>query len=249
MSEVGDDTARLVIASPPYTNRPDGRELDKREYLQFLGRVFIEAQRVLVSGGVLVTINTDLRDHARYNDGQRCFEGRQWDKHTDIRRAVESTGLACIEAKVWVKSLKRNLYRYTFSHIQFFAKHGEIRRPRHPDVADGFGPDVWLLEGGTSRRRPDGSWFRDAIHPGIVERCLLQFTSPNDLVVCPFTGSGTVPAMAKMMSRCCVGYEIDGDLLPLIEASIDGPVRDRVYQPFERRYLNRRAARHECDGR
>ena len=99
-------------------------------------------------------------------------------------------------------------------------------------IAKGFGPDVWLLERGTIRRDSRGFIFRDAIHPEIVKRCLEQFTSTDDLVVSPFTGSGTVLAVAKMMGRRCIGYEVNLDLKPLIFTSIETPSLLKVYDGF-----------------
>src|SRR5437588_775832 len=115
MAEIKDDEARLVVASPPFTNRPDGKTLDKLDYLSFIRRVFYESLRILAPGGVLVSINTDLRDHARYNRGDGRFDGLLWQKHCDLRQAAEGVGFKCFETKIWAKSLKRNLYRYTFA--------------------------------------------------------------------------------------------------------------------------------------
>src|SRR6202162_6510495 len=85
MPEIRDASANLVVASPPYTNCRDGKTLDKTEYLLVLSAVFQEARRVLRPGGYLVTINTDLRDHARHNGGDKTFDGRGGRKKKDIR--------------------------------------------------------------------------------------------------------------------------------------------------------------------
>lgn len=226
MPEVKNGAAQLVIASPPFTNQPDGKTLDKSDYLQFIQRVFCEVLRVLMPGGILVSINTDLRDHARYNRGDTQFDGLLWQKHCDLRRIAESIGFRCVDTKIWAKSLNRNVYRYTFAYLQFFQKaSSSLHNSFRQRVSDGFGPDVWLLERGTYRRDSRGYVFRDAIHPEIVRRCLEQFTSPGDLVVSPFAGSGTILSLAKLMGRRCIGYEINRDLRRLITESIERPER------------------------
>src|SRR5688572_5657614 len=108
MPEIRSDQAQLVIASPPFTNHSNGKILDKQEYLGFIHRVFREVWRVLKPGGILVTINTDLRDHARYNSGDKQFDGLLWQKHADLRAVAERLGFLCIDAKIWAKSLNRN---------------------------------------------------------------------------------------------------------------------------------------------
>jgi DNA modification methylase len=237
MQEIADLSTRLVIISPPYTNNRDGKTLDKKKYMSFLRKTFSESFRVLIPGGVLVCINTDLRDHGRYNCGNRSFEGQVWFKHCDIRRIAEEVGFRCFDCKMWAKTLNRDMMRYTFSYIVFYSKPGgKVYRPLAPKVAEGFGPDVWLLEKGTIRKSSNGLVFRNAIHPYLAERCIAEFTSPGDLVVCPFTGSGTIPAVAQLMDRNWVGYEVNKTLKDLIWDSIYGPKRPKVYRPLEEKY-------------
>lgn len=240
MQEVCDESARLVIASPPYTNSPNGKTLNKSDYILFINKVFREIFRILMPGGVLVCINTDLRDHARYNQGDRSFEGQVWFKHNDIRITAEEVGFRCFDCKIWAKTLKRDVMRYTFSYIVFYSKLGrEVFRPLYPKVAEGFGPDVWLLEKGTRRKSSEGLVFRNAIHPCLVERCIAEFTLPKDLVVSPFTGSGTIPAVAELMGRNWIGYEVNKTLKNLIKESIHGPNRPKVYEPLVAKYQGR----------
>jgi modification methylase len=230
MPEVKDASAEIAIASPPFTNHPDGITLQKVEYLEFIQRVFTELLRTLTPTGILVCINTDLRDHARYNRRDTQFDGLIWQKHCDIRRVAECVGFRCFDTKIWAKSLKQDAYRYMFAYIQFFRKaDAAARRSIRGKTSDAFGADVWLLMKGTYRRDSRGFVFRDAIHPGIVSRCLDRFTQPGDLVISPFAGSGTIPAVARLLARNCVGYEINTKLRPLIEESIKTPERFPAY--------------------
>ncbi|MFX0116699.1 MAG: DNA methyltransferase [Candidatus Hodarchaeota archaeon] len=224
MPEIEDRTAKIAIASLPFTNQPDGKTLDKRDYLAFIQRVFCEILRVLMPAGILVSINTDLRDHSRYNRGDVGFEGLIWQKHSDICYCAERVGFRCIDSKIWAKSLKRDLYRYAYSYIQFFWKPvAKARFSLRREVIKEFGIDIWLLEKGTYRCDSRGHVFRNAINPEIVRRCLEQLTSPGDLVVSPFTGSGTIISVAHLMGRRSIGYEINRDLEPMIKESVENP--------------------------
>lgn len=229
MPEVASESVRLVFASPPFTNHPDGKTLDKLDYLVFVRTVFAEAFRALAPGGVLVCLNTDLRDHARYNRGDRSFDGTVWHKHDAIRREAESVGFKCVNHKIWVKSEKENLYRYNFSHILIYVKPGaSVLRAYGNRRAPGFGPDVWRLQDTMQRKDSRGFLFRDAIHPAIVKRCIDEFTREGDLVLSPFAGSGTICTVAEMMQRDWIGYEVNTRLRMLIEESVRGP-RPPIY--------------------
>lgn len=231
MTEVKDQSARLVIMSPPFADGSEGPTLDKTRYLEFIGSVLTETYRLLAPNGTLISINTDLRDHTRYNRGCRRHEGSVWFKHSDLRAQAENAGFKCIDCKIWAKSLKANVYRYNFAYIMFFCKQGcrPFRSgPRKRSRL--FKADVWLLQGGTQRVDSMGFRFRNAIHPEIVERCIDEFTVAGDLVVSPFTGSGTIPAVAQLMARNWIGYEVDTSLRLLINESIYGPNRPSIYK-------------------
>ena len=242
MPEVGDDSSALVIGSPPFTFHPDQRTLDKAEYLAALMQIFLEASRVLAPNGALVVVNTDLRDHARYNRGNTKFEGLVWQKHCDIRTAAETAGFRCFDTKIWAKSLRADSYRYTFSYIQFFRKSSLLSRGLINRSQEDFAPDVWLLEGGTKRRDSTGSVFRDAFHPEIVARCIKRFTVAGDLVISPFVGSGTVLSVARLMRRRCIGYEVNRELGNLIRESVSAPGRFPSFLKLTSKYPDNRPA-------
>ncbi len=232
MHELEDCSVQIAIGSPPFTNHPDGKTLDKLHYLEFIRSVFCEVWRVLEPGALFACANTDLRDHARYNRKDHHFDGLLWQKHCAIREIAESIGFRCVETKIWVKSLARNVYRYGFAYIQFFQKLGDKPASVRGRVSQAFAQDVWVLTGGTYRRDSRGFVFRDAFHPGIVSHCLEQFTSPGDVVLSPFAGSGTVPAVAQLLGRRCVAFEIDENLKLLIEETIAKPEHYSVFLPL-----------------
>lgn len=49
-------------------------------------------------------------------------------------------------------------------------------------------------------------WSKD---PGTVIRWLNGFSQPGDIILDPFTGGGTVPAVCKMLGRNYLAFEID----------------------------------------
>lgn len=230
MSEVKDKSVDLAIVSPPFSNATNNSSLNKSSYLNFLEKVFLEVYRTLKDSGVFISINTDLRDHAKYNEDNKKYEKTIWFKHNDIREVAESIGLSCFENKIWVKSLKINAYRYNYSYIMFFRK---INKKIKQNYNYDFKPDVWLYEGGTQRRL-NNFIFRNAVHPKIIELCIKEFTDKQDIVLSPFTGSGTILSIANYLNRSWIGYEINEKLKNLIETSISDPLKFKPYNSIER---------------
>lgn len=213
MHEVVDCSIDLIIYDPPFTNSPDRKSLDKKGYSLFLKTTSEECNRVLSNEGVLVTINTDLRDHSWYNRNQKEYDGLIWHKHSDIKQMFENLGFRCFETKIWLKSLKKNIYRYNYSYIQFFVKSSKINKIHtSTEITTDFSPDVWFLTGTPRTRLPNNRVFRDGLHPSLVSRCISAFTERDGLVLSPFVGLGTVIQVAKALERSAIGYEVDVDL-------------------------------------
>jgi DNA modification methylase len=213
MKEIKDHSVDLVIYDPPYTNSPDRTCLDKREYISFLNKTATECERVLSNEGILVTINTDLRDHRRYNQNNKTFDGLIWHKHSVIKSIFEGQGFLCFDTKLWVKSLKQNVYRYNYSYIQLFKKSSKKEKIRIPtEISKEYNPDVWLLPGTPRIRITINRIFRDSLHPVLVYRCIYALSKGNAVVLSPFAGVGTVTEISHSLGRNSIGYEIDKDL-------------------------------------
>jgi site-specific DNA-methyltransferase (adenine-specific) len=69
--------------------------------------------------------------------------------------------------------------------------------------------DVWSIPRvcGTFRERNDAG-HRCQMPEAVLERIILATTNPGDLVVDPFAGSGTTPAVAKRLGRRFIGIEL-----------------------------------------
>jgi DNA modification methylase len=55
------------------------------------------------------------------------------------------------------------------------------------------------------------------------------FTQPGDLVLEPFVGGGTTPAVCKVLGRPCVGFEVDPDTANVARSRVEN-TRQLVYQ-------------------
>jgi site-specific DNA-methyltransferase (adenine-specific) len=70
----------------------------------------------------------------------------------------------------------------------------------------------------------------------LVKRCIMASSSENDLVADYFLGSGTTMVVCKEINRECIGFEVDGEYIKIIEkrmsdeVQISPPESDEVSQ-------------------
>jgi DNA modification methylase len=58
------------------------------------------------------------------------------------------------------------------------------------------------------RRTPE-NFFKWQKNTPVIEKWIRDFSKPGDLILDPFAGSGTVPAVCRMTGRNFIGFEID----------------------------------------
>jgi DNA modification methylase len=85
--------------------------------------------------------------------------------------------------------------------------------------------DVWNIparSGGETIRGSEGVPANPAQKPERLLEIMISASSrPGDVVLDPFAGTGTTLAVAKRLGRPSIGYEIDEEMRPVIEARLD----------------------------
>jgi DNA modification methylase len=74
---------------------------------------------------------------------------------------------------------------------------------------------VWDISIGVSNSQKNGKHHKWGKDPTTVFRWIEAFTQPGAIVLDPFTGGGTVPAVCKMLSRRYLAFEIDPETADL----------------------------------
>ena len=97
-----------------------------------------------------------------------------------------------------------------------------FRRMFYPRVMQGWKPHLWFCNGEQKDRQ--GGWLFDRFHshgfphknnhqwednPAFFLTIVQHLTNHDSIVLDPFTGSGTVPAVCKMLLRHYLAFEID----------------------------------------
>jgi len=202
LREIPDGTVDLVVTDPPFaiqfraarTNYHrtgsrvlDGyREIAAEEYLAFTKDWMEQAFRVLRPTGSLYV-----------------FSG--WNRLRDVLQALDETGFTTINHLIWKYQFgvfTRKRYVTSHYHILFAAKDP---KEYFFSKAEHYPEDVWVI----NREYWTGKVKTPTKLPRDLVKKILSFSSrEGDLVLDPFLGSGTVPAVARDMGRHYLGFEI-----------------------------------------
>jgi len=267
MPELADASVHLMVTSPPYPMiqmwddqfcKMDSRiaelwkelEADCREETvtriydamhENLARVWREAHRVLVDGGI-ACINV--------GDATRTVNGkfRLFPNHARIIEHCERAGFTTLPYILWKKPTTKPKYKgkgaflgsgflppnaYVTLDCEFILifRKGNLRRFARNDTVrhgskftkkqrDAWFTQIWTVTG--TRQTTSQLERRTAAFPEeIAARLISMFSVRGDTVLDPFLGSGTTAKAAAQNERNSVGYEIDESLLPLIKSNLD----------------------------
>lgn len=239
MSQLADNSVDFFITSPPYWNLKDYGPSENEigdtgyeEYLQQLSLVFSQCYSKARDGAVLVV-----------NINSRRSKGRFYPIAMDIVRTIRDWEFwdhniwyipnALPQPNAYMERLLDNKFESLLVFIKGGSKAYKFHKPRVPQKYAVADPRA---EKKNARGRCLGNILRIPAYrpPNIKEMnyhvaaypeelvafFLESYTSPGDLVVDPFLGSGTTLKVCRVMGRQGVGYEVHEEYAPLIEARV-----------------------------
>lgn len=228
MQKMADLSVDLVFADPPYNlshskleNRKSNTggafykvserwdRFNDLDYREFSDSWIGESERILKLGGAIFVCAS------QHNLGV-------------VLASLEKKSLIVKNIIVWEKpNAMPNLTRRTFTHSVEFVlwavkgkgwkfDYEELRKlnpERQKDGKPKMLRDVWRFPVVQGAERLQGSDGR-ALHPtqkpeALVTRCVIAATSQGDLVVDPFSGSGTTGVVCLENKRRFVGFELE----------------------------------------
>ena len=237
LRDVADGSVHLVVTSPPYWTLKQYKEgcgqlghiEDFEEFASELDRVWQECYRVLIPGGRAVIVVGDV-----------CLSRRGHGKHqviplhATVQEHCRLIGFDNLAPIIWYKisnvSLEVNgrsgylgkpyepnaIIKNDIEYILMQRKPGGYRHPSPAmrlmslisrEEHHRWFRQIWTLPGAPTRSHP-------APYPlELAERLIRMFSFVSDMVLDPFTGTGTTNVAAALSGRNSVGYDIDPDYL------------------------------------
>ena len=123
-------------------------------------------------------------------------------KHIDVIASMKENGWYLKENKIWVKSLKINLFRLNFMNILTFAKKPFklIDNKNIPDV---------LFDDKPYRYKD----YNDTMSLEVCKQIINKYTNKDNIVYDCFLGAGTTGLACKELGIDFLGSEIDKNIL------------------------------------
>lgn len=241
MPEVADASVALVVTSPPYYAIKDygvpgqiGHGQTLHGYLTDLYRVWAECFRVLLPGGRLCV-----------NIGDQFARAAQFGRykviplHAEIIVQAEQAGFDNLGAIIWQKKTTletsggavvmgsfpyppNGIVELDYEYILLFKKPGQRQLTPEQKEKARLTKEEW-------KTYFAGHWAfggarqvgHEAMFPEELPRRLIRmFTAPGETVLDPFLGSGTTAQVALALERNAIGYELNPEYLPLIQARL-----------------------------
>jgi modification methylase len=233
MTLLGDESVHLVITSPPYWQLKDYGVADQigfddsyEDYINNLNLVWNECNRVLHPGCRLCINIGDQFARSVYYGRYKVIPIR-----TAIISFCESIGLDYMGAVIWQKVTTTNttggatimgsfpyprngILKLDYEFILLFKKCGDAPKPTPEQKEQAkLSTEEWNTyftgHWNFSGEKQEGHIARFPVE--LPHRLIRMFSFPNEIVLDPFTGSGTTSVASLRLNRDSVGYEINSE--------------------------------------
>lgn len=233
LKRISDNSVSLVTTSPPYNcDIPYGVHNDKMpyaEYLKWLKEIWKECYRVLRPGGRLVVNIDSMVNHEEDRFAEKADDtGKEYFRpvYADLCNMNEAIGFNFRCDIAWDK---HQVVGRATAWGSYASPSNPIIRRRHEYLLV-WNKGPWRLDPSVEGAKPDltGEEFQQwsmsywpiqpetqnrGGHPvpfpeRLVRRVIKMFSYPGDVVLDPFSGSGTTCLTAKLLRRKYIGIEL-----------------------------------------
>lgn len=242
MTDVPDESAHLIITSPPYWQLKDygnGNQIgfndSYEDYINNLNLVWNECQRVMHNGCRLCINIGDQFARSVYYGRYKVIPIR-----TEIIKFCETIGFDYMGAIIWQKVTTCNttggatvmgsfpfprngIIKIDYEFILIFKKLGNPpQAPKENKAKSKLTTQEWNeYFYGHWNFSGERQYKHLAVFPEeLPKRLIKMFSFVGDTVLDPFLGSGTTSLAAKNLNRNSIGYEINEGFLPIIKEKL-----------------------------
>jgi DNA modification methylase len=219
MKKMPENSVDLIFADPPYNLqlggdlfRPNQTKVDAvndhwdqfesfSTYDDFTTEWLTEARRVLkVNGSIWVigSYHNIFRVGRIMQDlGFWILNDVLWIKSNPMPNFMGTRFNNAHETLIWASKSKESKFTFHYKSMKVFGDDKQMRSDWYIPICSG-----------KERIKIDGQKAHSTQKPeALLQRVIISTSNPGDLVLDPFTGSGTTPYVAKKLGRSFVGIE------------------------------------------
>lgn len=223
LSKEKNNSVDLIIADPPYNLGKDyGNNHDLKgfdEYLDFSRNWLKEAQRVLTPDGTIYVFMGVRFISYLYDilDRQLGMYFNSWICWHYTQGMGKKIGFSPRHDDILMFTKSQN-FKFNLDNVRVPQKYYRQRNNMR-----GANPgDVWQFSH-VHYCNPNRQNHPTQKPEGIMERMVLASTNEGDLVIDPFSGSGTTLRVCQQLKRRCIGFEMNPDYVSMTEERLAAP--------------------------
>ena len=265
MSSLAGESVHLILTSPPYWTLKDyhhsegqlGHVTNYDEFLSELERVWRRCFDLLVPGGRLVCVVGDVCLSRRQNGGRHVVVPL----HSSIQESCRRIGFDNLAPIIWHKIANavyevsgaggflgkpyepNSVIKNDVEYILMLRKPGGYRKPDSAkrllsiisaENYQNWFQQVWTgLTGASTRNHPAPFPLELAV------RLIRMFSFAGDVVLDPFSGTGTTSIAAAKYGRNSVGYEISSHYHDFANRRFENEAGNLFHRPSVHRLVER----------
>ncbi len=195
---IPDESIDLILTDPPFGIGYDWWDVyEDDEYLEFLGWIVNESNRTIKSGGLTCVFQAGT-------------------KIRQVISAFPSNSRIFVACKNFVQMRSNTPVQWAYDPVFFWQKEG-----KYPKQAKGRD---WHIgnTANTKNRGVDEAGFHSCPRPlSTIMYMVENFSSPNDVVLDWFVGSGTLALACKLLGRNYIAFEIDPDTAEMARERVE----------------------------
>ena len=207
LKKLQDSSVDLIISDPPYIlgknyeNQSDFG--DRKEYMEFTNNWILESKRVLKDSGTIyvfmgVRLISDIFNMLEKNK----FIFNSWITWHYTQGLGKKKGFSPRHDDILMFT-KTKKFKFNLDAIRIPQKYYRSR-----NNMKGSNPgDVWRFSH-VHYSNPNRQDHPTQKPEGVIERMILTSSNEGDIVVDPFSGSGTTLRVAQQLNRNAIGFEI-----------------------------------------
>jgi len=226
MNEIPNNSVHLMITSPPYNvSKEYDEDLSLNEYLQLLENSFRETYRVLVNGG-RACINVANLGRKPYIPLSDYISKMMIDIGFNMRgEIIWNKAASASPSTAWGswQSAANPILRDVHEYILVFSK-GEYKREKRQkedtitkEQFMEWTKSIWTFNAESAKKIGHPAPFPEELPYRLIQ----LYSFKNDIILDPFSGSGTTAVAALKADRKFIGYDINKEYIELARKRIE----------------------------